>query len=103
MIGKCLGVKGSQVQILSSRHGDVGPDQVLAVGGADMLSTLDVVVGTGSIRQAARSLRMHHNSVLHRVAQAERVLGFALSDVYGRNRLFLALTIRRIRQTHGMV
>ena len=87
-----------------SRIADVQAlDQVLALGGADMLATLDVVVATGSIRQAARSLRMHHNSVLHRVAQAERVLGFALSDVYGRNRLFLALTLRRIRQTHGMV
>ena len=24
MVGKCLGVKGSQVQILSSRHGEQG-------------------------------------------------------------------------------
>jgi hypothetical protein len=77
-------------------------DQVLALGGTDMLSTLDVVV-TASIRQAARALGVHHNSVQHRVAQAERVFGFGLSDVYGRNRLFLALTLRRIRQTHGMV
>jgi hypothetical protein len=65
-------------------------------------STLDLVV-TGSIRQAARALGVHHNSVQHRIAQAERVFGFGLSDVYGRNRLFLALTLRRIRQTHGMV
>ncbi|SHL27996.1 PucR C-terminal helix-turn-helix domain-containing protein [Pseudonocardia thermophila] len=86
-----------------SRIGDVRAlDEVLAVGGADMLSTLDVVA-TGSIRRAARSLRVHHNSVLHRVAQAERLLGFGLNDAYGRNRLFLALTLRRIRQTHGMV
>jgi DNA-binding PucR family transcriptional regulator len=46
---------------------------------------------------------VHHNSAQHRIAQAERVFGFGLSDVYGRNRLFLALTLRRIRQTHGMV
>jgi hypothetical protein len=86
-----------------SRIGDVQAlDQVLALGGADMLPTLDVVA-TGSIRRAARSLRVHHNSVLHRVAQAERLLGFGLNDAYGRNRLFLALTLRRIRQTHGMV
>ncbi|MCU1660067.1 MAG: hypothetical protein JWR58_132 [Pseudonocardia sp.] len=26
-----------------------------------------------------------------------------LPHVYGRNRLFLALTLRRIRQAHGMV
>lgn len=77
-------------------------DQVLAVGGPDMLATLDVVA-TGSIRRAARALRVHHNSVLHRVAQAERLFGFGLNDAYGRNRLFLALTLRRIRQTHGMV
>jgi PucR C-terminal helix-turn-helix domain len=77
-------------------------DQVLALGGPEMLATLDVVV-TGSIRQAARALGVHHNSVQHRVAQAERVFGFGLSDVYGRNRLFMALTLRRIRQTHGMV
>jgi len=86
-----------------SRIGDVQAlEQVLAVGGPDMLATLDVVA-TGSIRRAARSLRVHHNSVLHRVAQAERLLGFGLNDAYGRNRLFLALTLRRIRQTHGMV
>jgi hypothetical protein len=86
-----------------SRIADVRAlDQVLALGGPDMLSTLDVVV-TGSIRQAARALGVHHNSVQHRVAQAERVFGFGLSDVYGRNRLFMALTLRRIRQTHGMV
>lgn len=77
-------------------------DQVLALGGSDMLATLDVVV-TGSVRQAARALNMHHNSVQHRIAQAERVFGFGMSDVYGRNRLFMALTLRRIRQTHGMV
>ncbi|WP_214406182.1 helix-turn-helix domain-containing protein [Pseudonocardia lacus] len=86
-----------------SRIGDVQAlDQVLALGGPDMLPTLDVAV-TGSIRQAARALGVHHNSVQHRVAQAERVFGFELSDVYGRNRLFMALTLRRIRQTHGMV
>lgn len=86
-----------------SRIADVQAlDQVLALGGTEMLATLDVVV-SGSIRRAARALGVHHNSVQHRVAQAERVFGFGLSDVYGRNRLFLALTLRRIRQTHGMV
>jgi hypothetical protein len=31
------------------------------------------------------------------------VFGFELSDVYGCNRLFMVLTLRRMRQTHGMV
>lgn len=78
-------------------------DAVLQSGGLPMLETLDVVVSAGSIRQAARTLRAHHNSVAHRVAQAERGLGFSLSDSYGRTRLFMALTLRRLRETHQLL
>ncbi|MFR9804118.1 helix-turn-helix domain-containing protein [Pseudonocardia sp. RS010] len=86
-----------------SRIDDVqAVDQILMLGGQEMLATLDAVA-VGSIRYAARALHVHHNSVRSRVAQAERLLGFELSDAYGRNRLFLALTLRRIQKTHGMV
>ncbi|MGX1810068.1 helix-turn-helix domain-containing protein [Nocardia sp. NPDC055321] len=77
-------------------------DRVLAESGADMLRTLDVVVASTSIRQAARALDTHHNTVAHRVAAAEAVFGFFLTDCYGRGRLYLAIVLRRLRESHRL-
>ncbi|MFJ8752342.1 helix-turn-helix domain-containing protein [Streptomyces sp. NPDC102441] len=76
-------------------------DRVLELGGNQMLQTLDTVVATGSIREAARIMHIHHNSISHRIQTAQSLLGFDISDIYGRNRIFLALTLRRIRETFG--
>ena len=78
-------------------------DRALASGGPDLLRTLDVVVAATSIRQAARSLDAHHNTVAHRVATAEESLGFSLADSYGRSRLYVAIVLRRLRQTAALV
>jgi hypothetical protein len=64
-------------------------DELIAAAGPEMLRTLDVVASSESYRKAAERLHMHHNSVAQRVARAERVLGYRLSDPYGRPRLFL--------------
>lgn len=78
-------------------------DRALAGGGPDLLRTLDVVVAATSIRQAARSLDTHHNTVAHRVAIAEQSLGFSLADSYGRCRLYVAIVLRRLRETASLV
>lgn len=78
-------------------------DRALASGGPDLLRTLDVVVAATSIRQAARSLDTHHNTVAHRVAAAEQLLGFSLADSYGRCRLYVAIVLRRLRETASLV
>ncbi|WP_159663555.1 PucR family transcriptional regulator [Streptomyces mexicanus] len=66
-------------------------------GGDDMRCTLETVAATGSIRQAAAVLHLHHNSVAHRVARAEAELGFQIGVPYGRSRLLVALIIQRLR------
>lgn len=78
-------------------------DMLIEQGGPDMLATLDTIVAATSVRHAARLLGVHHNSVAHRVASAERRLGFSIADNYGRCRLFVALMLRRMRNTHHLV
>ncbi|MFE5395971.1 helix-turn-helix domain-containing protein [Streptomyces sp. NPDC056568] len=67
--------------------------------GEDMLVCLEAVAATESLRKAARLLHRHHNSVAHRVERAERRLGFGVTEPYGRNRLFLALVLRRLQES----
>jgi len=78
-------------------------DRVVRTHGPEMLRTLDVVVAAPSVRHAARSLDTHHNTIAHRVAVAEKDFGFSVTDLYGRSRLFVAITLRRIRETHLLV
>ncbi len=68
-------------------------------GGDELLRTLEAVAATDSLRRAAGLLHMHHNSVAHRVARAEQVLGYSISDLYARPKLSLALALRRIRES----
>jgi PucR C-terminal helix-turn-helix domain len=66
------------------------------VGGEEMIRTLEAVAATDSLRGAAAILHMHHNTVAHRVARAEQVLSYSVTDLYGRPRLMLALMLQRI-------
>jgi hypothetical protein len=68
-------------------------------GGEEMLHTLEAVAATDSLRRAAVLLHMHHNSVAHRVARAEQVLGFSIADLYARPRLMLAIALRRVKDS----
>jgi hypothetical protein len=70
-------------------------------GGEEMIRTLEVVAATESQRRAATILHLHHNSVAHRVARAEQVIGYSVAKPYARPRLMLALVMRRLRATAG--
>lgn len=69
-------------------------DCVRSLGG-DLIQTIEAVAATESLRRAAALLHLHHNSVGHRVARAEHVLGFSISDPYAHSRLMLALVLQR--------
>lgn len=63
-----------------------------------MITMLDVVCATGSVRKAAAALHRHHSTMPARLARAESVLGFELDSAAGRFRLHLALMLRRLRE-----
>jgi PucR C-terminal helix-turn-helix domain len=67
--------------------------------GTVMLAALRALCETESIRVAARALHMHHSSVGQRLDHAEQVLGFSVRTALGRNRLAIALALRRLRET----
>lgn len=94
--------EGMTPELIDRMHDVRALDRVLAESGPEMLRTLDVVVASTSIRQAARALDTHHNTVAHRVAAAESVFGFFLTDCYGRGRLYLAIVLRRLRESHRL-
>lgn len=86
------------VERIADNHDLAALDRLVAApGGAEMRRTLETVAATGSIRQAAKQLHLHHNSVAHRVGRAEVELGFVINAPYGRPRLLLALVFQRLR------
>ncbi|SDG58693.1 PucR C-terminal helix-turn-helix domain-containing protein [Lentzea fradiae] len=66
-------------------------------GEPDMITALDALCATGSVRKAAAVLHRHHSTMTARLARAEAVLGFGLDEAPGRFRLRLALVLRRLR------
>ncbi|MFC5752415.1 helix-turn-helix domain-containing protein [Actinomadura rugatobispora] len=76
--------------------------QLLRDSGPEMERTLLAVAATDSLRQAARTVHLHHNSVAHRVQRAEKVLGFSCTVPYGRARLLLTLTLHRLLESHKL-
>ena len=69
--------------------------------GGDILTVLDTLCATGSIRQTAAVLHRHHSTIPPRLCQAEKVLGFPPNTPAGRFRLQLALMLRRLRDNPG--
>ncbi|HUQ61977.1 helix-turn-helix domain-containing protein [Lentzea sp.] len=63
----------------------------------DMITALDALCSSGSVRKAAAVLHRHHSTMTTRLARAEAVLGFGVDDASGRFRLHLALMVRRLR------
>jgi hypothetical protein len=63
------------------------------------LTALRALCETESIRVAARALHMHHSSIAQRLDHAETVLGYSVRTALGRNRLAIALALRRLRAT----
>ncbi|KJK42721.1 hypothetical protein UK23_35920 [Lentzea aerocolonigenes] len=68
---------------------------------ADLITALEALVATGSVRQAAVALHRHHSTMTARLARAESMLGFELDSASGRFRLHLALMLRRLRDDEG--
>lgn len=67
--------------------------------GPGIVEALTVVVAAGSLREAARQMHLHHNSVSARLARAEERLGYRITEPSGLARLQLALALRRLRDT----
>jgi hypothetical protein len=63
-----------------------------------MITALDALCATGSVRQAAAALHRHHSTMTARLARAESTLGFEIDSAAGRFRLHLALMVRRLRE-----
>ncbi|MGW6443083.1 helix-turn-helix domain-containing protein [Lentzea sp. NPDC055074] len=61
-----------------------------------MITALDALCTTGSVRKAAGVLHRHHSTMTARLARAEAALGFELDSASGRFRLHLALMMRRL-------
>jgi hypothetical protein len=61
-----------------------------------MFETLQAISTTNSVRDAAALLHLHHSTVQERAARAERLLGWEVLSQRGKQRLQLALVMRRI-------
>ncbi|MFC4945560.1 helix-turn-helix domain-containing protein [Pseudonocardia sp. GCM10023141] len=64
--------------------------------GAPDVATLEAFCRTGSLRQAAALLHLHHSSVAARLAHVESALGWRLDEPDGRFRARFALLARRL-------
>lgn len=62
-------------------------------------STLDALVRTGSVRQAARLAEVHHSTMQTRVEELQRALPFDPLDGLGRTRLGIAYLVWRLRHS----
>jgi hypothetical protein len=63
-----------------------------------MLATLHAVATSASLRGAAAALLVHHSTLQERIEHAERLLGWTIRKPDGRQRLYLALVLRRLRR-----
>lgn len=70
-------------------------------GHPDTLAVLEAVAATESVRQAAKLVHLHHNTVAQRAEVAERMLGFEFRGHYGRARLLIGLTLHRLSASAG--
>lgn len=77
---------------------DVGALNALgqSEGGLLDIATLEAYCRTGSLRQAAQVLHLHHSSVAARLARIEDTLGWHLDDPSLRFRAQFALWVRRL-------
>jgi DNA-binding PucR family transcriptional regulator len=56
------------------------------------------VAASASLRAAAATLLVHHSTLQERITHAERLLGWPIRGPHGRQRLYLALALRRLRR-----
>jgi len=67
-----------------------------ADGRGALLETLEAVLTRGTVKDAAAALRLHRHTVLYRMDKLRELLGGDLSDPQRRQRLQLALDLRRL-------
>lgn len=72
-------------------------DEVMAHGWGPC--TLDAIVRSGSVRQAARRAGVHHSTMQARIDAVVDVLGFDPFDGLGRTRLGIAFLVWRLRHS----
>ncbi len=94
---------GGLVTLLAD-SGDAGPQPDLdnlekIYGHSWGASTLDAIVKSGSVRQAARDAGVHHSTMQTRVDTISEVLGFDPFDGFGRTRLGAAHLLWRLRHS----
>lgn len=78
-------------------HGERGGSAAgQARPGGELLAALAAFCRTGSLRQAAAELHLHHSSVAARLAHVEKELGWRLRDPQDRFRAQLALYALRL-------
>jgi hypothetical protein len=63
-----------------------------------LLETLSHLVTHNSLRAASEAAHLHHSSLQMRVAHAEQLLGWSLTDPDGRLRVQMALVARRLHR-----
>src|SRR5215472_3076780 len=61
-----------------------------------LLETLEAVLAEGTVKEAAASLRLHRHTVLYRMEKLRELLGGELDEPVMRQRLQLALDLRRL-------
>jgi sugar diacid utilization regulator len=61
-----------------------------------LLKTLEIVVARGTVKEAAAALRLHRHTVLYRMEKLQELLGGQLDDPALRQRLRLALDLRKL-------
>jgi PucR family transcriptional regulator, purine catabolism regulatory protein len=64
--------------------------------GGELLPTLEVFTGCGSVAETARRLSTHRNTVRHRLARAEELMHERLDDPEVALRLGVALRAHRV-------
>ena len=63
-------------------------------------STLDALIRSGSVRQAARLCGVHHSTLQTRLEVISDIVGFDPFDGLGRTRLGIAYLVWRLRHSH---
>lgn len=64
------------------------------------LPTVQAIISTGTVRQAARAAGVHHSTMQDRIDTMEQTLGFDPLDGFGRTRLGTAHLMWRLRTSH---
>jgi hypothetical protein len=65
----------------------------------ELLATLDAVLSTRGLGEAAAVLDVHRHTVVYRLARLRDLLGVDLDDAVVRHRLWLALLLHRLEST----